>query len=81
MSMDISLLVTLIEITIPFGVTFNRWGVALHGLRYVFKFQKLSVTFKVCALNGLWGGVVSISTNTWGKLQPINKVGLQVFLF
>lgn len=71
--MDVSLLVTLIETTIPFGVTFNQWGVAQRGFRYIFKFQKLSVTFDVCALNGLWGGVVGISTNLWGCDGPITK--------
>ena len=73
--MDISLLVTFIETTIPFGVTFNQWGVAQRGLRYEFKFRKLSVTFDVCALNGLWGGVARISTNLWGCSGPISKDG------
>lgn len=71
--MDVSLLVTLIETTIPIGVTFNQWGVAQKGFRYEFKFQKLSVTFEVCALNGLWGGSVNIRTNTWGCASPITK--------
>lgn len=71
--MDISLLVTLIETTIPFGVTFNQFGVAQKGFRHTFKFQKLSVEFDVCALNGLWGGSVQISTNLWGCGGPISK--------
>lgn len=71
--MDISLLTTLIETTIPFGVTFNQWGVAQKGFRHKFKFHRLSVTFEVCALNGLWGGEVNIMTNTWGSCGPIKK--------
>lgn len=35
--MDVSLLVTFVETTIPIGVTFNQWGVAQRGLRYEFK--------------------------------------------
>lgn len=73
MTMDVSLLVTLIEATIPFGVTFNQWGVAQRGFRYEFKFHRLSVTFDVCALNGLWGGEVGIITNTWGSCGPITR--------
>lgn len=71
--MDVSLLVTLAETTIPIGVTFNQWGVAQKGFRHEFKFQKLSVTFEVCALNGLWGGSTNISTNLWGCASPITK--------
>lgn len=71
--MDISLLVTLIETTIPFGVTFNQWGVAQRGLRYIFNFRKLSVTFDVCALNGLWGGECDIITHTWGSCGPVTR--------
>lgn len=78
MTMDVSILVTLIETTIPFGVTFNQWGVAQRGYRHEFKFHRLSVTFDVCALNGLWGGEVDIITNTWGKLRTDNKRGFQV---
>lgn len=70
-TMEVSLLTTLIETTIPIGVTFNQFGVAQRGFKYVFKFQKLSVTFRVCALNGLWGGAFSIMTNTWGSCSPI----------
>lgn len=71
--MDVSLLVTLIETTIPFGVTFNQWGVSQKGFRYTFKFRKLVVTFDVCAINGLWGGEVDILTNTWGSCGPIAR--------
>lgn len=71
--MDVSLLVTLIETTIPIGVTFNQWGVAQRGFRYIFKFQKLTVTFDVCALNGLWAGEFGISTNLWGCGGPITR--------
>lgn len=73
MLMDVSLLTTLIETTIPFGVTFNQWGVAQRGLRYTFNFLKLSVTFDVCAYNGLWGGSLNITTNLWGCGGPITK--------
>lgn len=73
MIMDVSLLVTLIETTIPIGVTFNQWGVASKGFRYEFKFQKLSVTFNVCALNGLWAGEFGITTNLWGCSGPLTR--------
>lgn len=71
--MNAALLVTLIETTVPFGVTFNQWGVAQRGFRYEFSFRKLSVKLDVCAVNGLWGGSVRISTNTWGCAGPISK--------
>lgn len=71
--MNVSLLVTLIETTIPFGVTFNQCGVAQRGFRHKFKFQRLSITFDVCALNGRWGGKANITTNTWGSYSPITR--------
>lgn len=71
--MDAALLSVFIETTIPFGVTFNQYGVAQKGLRYTFKFQKLSVTFDVCALNGFWGGAEHIHTNLWGCSGPISR--------
>ena len=72
--MDAALLSSIfIEATIPFGVTFNQFGVAQKGLRQTFKFQKLSVMFDICALNGLWGGVTHIHTNLWGCSGPISR--------
>lgn len=71
--MDVAVLSTLIETSIPLGVTFNSCGVAQRGLRYEFKFQKLSVTFEVCALNGVWGGSLCIFTNLWGCACPITR--------
>lgn len=71
--MDTGLLVTLIETTIPSGVTFNACGVAQGSLRYTFTFQKLRVTFDVCALNGMWGGRRDIMTNLWGTSGPITR--------
>ena len=71
--MDVSLLVTFIETTIPTGVTFNQWGVAQKGLRHTFRSRKLIVTFDVCALNGLWAGEFGISTNLWGCGGPVTR--------
>lgn len=73
MTADISLLVPFIETTTPIGVTFNQWGVAQRGFRYTFEFRRLSVTFEVCALNGLWGGSIQIFTNTWGRSGPLTR--------
>ena len=71
--MDISIATCFIETTIPLGVTFNEWGVALKGLEHRFEVKNLSVTFRVCALNGLWGGEVTLMGKTWGLAQPILK--------
>ena len=69
-TMDITLL-PLIETTTPHGVFFNEHGVAKRGLRYTFKFQKLTVEFKTCAINGIWAGEYCINTNLWGVSSPI----------
>lgn len=71
--MDAALLSIFIETTIPFGVTFNQYGVAKKGLRYTFKFQKLSVMFDICALNGFWGGAGHINAPLWGCGGPISR--------
>ena len=72
-------LLSLIETTIPIGVTFNTCGVARKGLRYCFKSQKLDVHIDICALNGLWGGGIHIMTNTWGVSIPIIRCRSFVF--
>ena len=69
--LELSVLSTLIETMFPAGVTFNRWGVAQSGLRYVFTFRKLSVTMDLRSLNGVWGGSMDISTNLWGMGEPL----------
>lgn len=72
--LDISLFSLLFENTFPLGVTFNECGVAQKGLEcLVFKSKGLRVTFKVCAVNGLWGGGVSVWGSSWGCGEPIGK--------
>ena len=71
--MDVSLLSTLIESSIPANVTFNEYGVAQRGLRYTFSYKRLNVTLDVCAINGLWGGSINIMTNLWGMGGPITR--------
>lgn len=71
--MNIAILSTLIETTTPFGVVFNSWGIAQRGLVYTFSFRKLSVTFKICAINGVWAGNLDVQTNLWGRSRPISR--------
>lgn len=72
-NISLPVLVTFMETTVPFGVTFNRFGVAQKGLRYSFSFQKLTVTFNACSVNGLWIGGLTINANTWGCSFPVAK--------
>lgn len=67
------MLSTLIETTIPYGVTFNTCGVAQKTLRYTFEFRKLRVEFKVIALNGVWGGNLTIMAHQWGYAGPVTR--------
>lgn len=79
--MDASLLITFIGAAIPFGITFNKWGVAQKGLRYTFTFRKLLVIFDVCAFNGLWGGSTIIRTNLWGCGGALSKSSIKFSSF
>lgn len=79
--MEASLLITFIGVTIPFGLTFNKWGVAQKGLRYTFKFQKLFVIFDVCAFNGLWGGSMTVRATLWGCGGVLSKSSLKFSSF
>ena len=69
--MDAILHSLLIGTTIPSGLRFNDFGVAMNGLRHEFRVLKLKVEFDVCSLNGLWGGELDITTNLWGCASPI----------
>lgn len=74
--MDLSLYAPFIEMTIPNGVRFNRYNVALRGLRHEFRFNRLRVQLNLCSLNGRWGGALSIYTNTWVCGSAVMKESL-----
>lgn len=79
--MNVAVLSTLIETSIPHGVTFNSCGVAQRGLIYSFKFQKLEVIFRVCTLNGMWGGGIDIRANLCGVGVPVSRLSFKFASF
>ena len=79
--MNVAVLSTLIETSIPHGVTFNSCGVAQRGLRWVFEFKKLKVSLEACAINGVWGGSLHIDTNLWGCAYPLTRSDIKFATF
>lgn len=78
--MDLSI-ITLIESTVPSNITFNSFGVAQNGLLYNFSKLRLSVTFRVMSINGIWYGALTVNGGSWGFSEPLTKQNTKCLSF
>lgn len=71
--LDLSVLVTFIETTLPTGVWFNTHGVAMRGYRWTVWDNGGKLEFDVICRNGLWGGSCEVCSSSWGYGGPITR--------